>query len=43
LVTRVRDWPWSSFHRFVKAGDYDLDWGGEEPDSVTPDEDWGEP
>jgi putative transposase len=26
-VTRVRDWPWSSFHRFVKSGIYPLEWG----------------
>jgi putative transposase len=24
-VNRARDYPWSSFHRFVEAGDYDLD------------------
>lgn len=29
LVTRVRDWPWSSFHRYVKEGHYQLDWGGD--------------
>jgi putative transposase len=29
LVCRVRDYPWSSFARFVEAGDYDRDWGGE--------------
>jgi len=28
LVERVRDWPWSSFHRFVRLGEYDIDWGG---------------
>ncbi len=28
LVARVRDYPWSSFHRFVSAGDYDITWGG---------------
>lgn len=28
LVTRVRDWAWSSFHRFVEDQEYDLDWGG---------------
>ncbi len=28
LVKRVRDWPWSSFHRYVKLGEYPLDWGG---------------
>src|SRR5262245_33093340 len=26
-VTRPRDWPWSSFHRFVRDGVYPLDWG----------------
>ncbi|QDU36142.1 Transposase IS200 like protein [Maioricimonas rarisocia] len=28
LVTRVADWPWSSFHRYVRLGEYDVDWGG---------------
>ncbi len=27
LVKRVADWPWSSFHRFVKMGLYEPDWG----------------
>lgn len=27
LVERVRDWPWSSFHRYVRLGEYDPDWG----------------
>jgi putative transposase len=27
LVRCPRYWPYSSFHRFVKVGDYDLDWG----------------
>ena len=27
LVERVRDWPWSSFHRYVREGEYTLDWG----------------
>ncbi|HEV3440433.1 MAG TPA: transposase [Gemmata sp.] len=27
-VDRVRDYPWSSFHRFVQTGDYEQDWGG---------------
>jgi len=26
LVTRPRDWPWSSFHRWVNNGHYDIDW-----------------
>ena len=34
LVRQVRDWPWSSFHRFVEAGDYSIDWGGEEPPNI---------
>lgn len=28
LVNCVYAWPWSTFHRFVKAGDYPDDWGG---------------
>lgn len=27
LVERVGDWPWSSFHRYVSAGEYPPDWG----------------
>ena len=27
-VARVRDWPYSSFHRCVQRGMYPLDWGG---------------
>ena len=29
LITRVCDWPYSSFHRFVERGCYSEDWGGE--------------
>jgi len=43
LVRRVRDWPWSSFHRFVTAGQYDMDWGGTAPNSIRSFDDWGEP
>ncbi|MFW5869762.1 MAG: REP-associated tyrosine transposase [Planctomycetota bacterium] len=28
LVQRARDWPASSFHRYVKAGWYEPDWAG---------------
>ena len=28
-VERVRDWPYSSFHRLVEAGVYPLDWAGD--------------
>lgn len=27
-VKKVQDWPWSSFHRFVKQGHLPLNWGG---------------
>lgn len=27
LVERVRDWPYSSFHRYVETGLVDVDWG----------------
>lgn len=29
LVTRVRDWPYSTFHRMVENGVYPLDWCGD--------------
>ncbi|NMB55481.1 MAG: transposase, partial [Leptolinea sp.] len=35
LVKRVADWPWSSFHRFVRMGIYPLDWGGEAEKTVV--------
>jgi hypothetical protein len=28
-VTRVRDWPHSSFHRDARAGMFPVDWGGD--------------
>jgi putative transposase len=27
LVERVIDWPWSSFHRYVRLGEYEPGWG----------------
>lgn len=27
IVPRVKDWPWSSFHRYVRLGEYPRDWG----------------
>ena len=42
LVDRVRDWEWSSFHRFVELGQYDINWGGTAPPGVD-DDNWGEP
>jgi putative transposase len=41
LTARVRDWPWSSFHRFVKTGQYPTDWGSSDPTPGWPEE-WGE-
>jgi putative transposase len=29
LVSRVKDWPWSSFRRFVRLGEYSEDWGAD--------------
>jgi putative transposase len=29
LVDRVQDWPYSSFHKWVREGFYPLDWGGD--------------
>jgi len=29
LVARIRDWPYSSFHRDVQAGIFPEDWAGE--------------
>jgi putative transposase len=28
LVERVVDWEWSSFHRYVRMGYYEAEWGG---------------
>jgi putative transposase len=28
LVTQVKDWPYSTFHKLVEQGVYDQDWGG---------------
>ena len=28
-VTRVADWPWSAFHRYVQSGVYPADWMGD--------------
>ena len=43
LVRRVRDWEWSSFHRFVALGQYSIDWGGVAPVCVGANTNWGEP
>lgn len=38
-VARVRDWPYSSFHRYVRDGVLQNDWGGE---MVAPQGNFGE-
>ena len=40
LVRQVKDYPWSSFHRFVRAGEYDGDWGGTDPCPGWRDPEW---
>ena len=37
-VQRVQDWPYSTFHQYVKAGIYPIDWGGDLEQSVRGDE-----
>jgi putative transposase len=41
LVTHVRDWPWSSFHRFVADGWYHADWGRIDPVPNWDAPEWG--
>jgi putative transposase len=31
---RVQDWPYSTFHRYVKEGIYPVDWGGDGLDDL---------
>ena len=33
-VKRVQDWPYSTFHRYVKEGIYPVDWGGDGLDDL---------
>jgi putative transposase len=42
LVANVKDWPWSSFHRFVSAGEYAADWGRDDPTPAWDAPEWGE-
>jgi putative transposase len=42
LVAHVRDWPWSSFHRFVRLGEYPITWGNADPTPGWTDPEWGE-
>jgi REP-associated tyrosine transposase len=43
LVQHVKDWPWSSFHRFVRLGEYPKNWASGieiayDPDLIGDDE-----
>lgn len=40
LVSRVQDWPYSTFHRYVKQGFYSNDWGASI--SFRPEDNFGE-
>jgi putative transposase len=42
LVRNIRDWPWSSFHRYVKLGEYEIDWGATDPAPGYDEPEWGE-
>jgi putative transposase len=35
LVSRVKDWPHSTFHRYVRQGVYSEDWGSVEPLNIA--------
>jgi len=38
LVTTVKDWPYSTFHRLVEGGVYVADWAGGEETAVRYDD-----
>ena len=35
LVSKVKDWPYSSFRKFVMKGYYSEDWGSLEPENIA--------
>ena len=37
IVNKVSDWPYSTFHRFVREGVYAQDWGGQGVDAADAD------
>ena len=41
LVPRVIEWPWSTFHQYLREGIYTKDWGNSDSNSTT--DDYGEP
>jgi putative transposase len=42
LVANVRDWPYSTFHRFVELGEYSESWGAVDPMPGYDAPEWGE-
>ena len=40
LVTRVQDWPYSTFYRLVAQGVYPNHWAGDAAMEKLPDSDW---
>ena len=42
-VARVMDWPYSSFHWYVKQGLYPLDWVSSDDANDAAEDDYGEP
>ena len=40
VVTRVKDYPWSSFQRFVQLGEYPPGWGDTDPNPGVDDPEW---
>jgi putative transposase len=42
LARNVRDWKWSTFHRFVEAGEYTNAWGAVDPAPGYDEPEWGE-
>ena len=41
-ASNIRDWAWSSFHRYVRLGEYTLDWGADDPTPNYNAPEWGE-
>ena len=41
-VSAVRDWPWSTFHQFVKAGEYEEGWEAADPTPLYNAPEWGD-
>ena len=42
LARQVKDWPWSSYFKYLDKGYYDEEWGNSEPKSIAGNENFGE-